>query len=313
MSDGTCLLCGGALPSLTYRGNPRKWCSESCLNRAARLRAKERGTRYYARCAIRVSTCEICGRLWSGRRGSKVPRTCPARECVLALKARMAREKYHAQQVRGRSAVGSCLDCGVPVKGGSTGLCRSCAVRRPDAAQQRLAAAILAARAVRLRPIVRFLERVSKPTLELSVGPRGRMSLHMGRQPSALQVLVAGPCANCGVSFVGVGKQARYCSESCTKRAANRRKTERSGGFVVSDARRWAIYARDQHTCQLCFKPVDITLSSYDRWSATLDHIECQSWVLVPDHSDSNLRLAHRYCNAVRNDESNPRWLALIA
>lgn len=60
---------------------------------------------------------------------------------------------------------------------------------------------------------------------------------------------------------------------------------------------------RDQWTCQLCGDPVDAALDSSDQWGATLDHIVCQSWTDSPDHSDSNLRLAHRWCNSVRADE----------
>jgi len=49
--------------------------------------------------------------------------------------------------------------------------------------------------------------------------------------------------------------------------------------------------------------PVDAALPPNDRWAATLDHIECQSWALMADHSEANLRLAHRMCNSIRSDE----------
>ena len=73
--------------------------------------------------------------------------------------------------------------------------------------------------------------------------------------------------------------------------------------FSIDPSVRYAIYDRDKWVCQLCMEPVDPTLVSPDPWSASLDHIECQSWVLVPDHSPANLRLAHRWCNSARNDE----------
>jgi hypothetical protein len=42
-----------------------------------------------------------------------------------------------------------------------------------------------------------------------------------------------------------------------------------------------------------------------DDWAPSLDHIEPQSWALIPDHSPANLRLAHRWCNSVRGDLSH--------
>lgn len=68
---------------------------------------------------------------------------------------------------------------------------------------------------------------------------------------------------------------------------------------------RLAIYERDGWICQLCFEPVDPDLHFNHRMAATLDHIECQSWALVPDHRPENLRLAHRSCNSIRRDRES--------
>lgn len=122
------------------------------------------------------------------------------------------------------------------------------------------------------------------------------------RPPQRLKprVFVSGPCAWCGEVFTIVDQvTARYCSDRCSRYAAR----DRSGRFVVSDTVRFAIYERDGWVCQLCFEPVDPGLPASDTWAATLDHIVCQSWTEEPDHSPSNLRLAHRWCNSVRGDE----------
>lgn len=70
----------------------------------------------------------------------------------------------------------------------------------------------------------------------------------------------------------------------------------------ISAADREVVYERDGWVCQLCFDPVDRLLAPNDRWAATLDHIECRSWSLVPDDRPENLRLAHRSCNSARRD-----------
>lgn len=70
----------------------------------------------------------------------------------------------------------------------------------------------------------------------------------------------------------------------------------------VSRAERHAIYDRDGWVCQLCGDDVPRGLDPNDKLAPTLDHIECRSWALIPDHSPENLRLAHRSCNASRRD-----------
>ncbi|MFC7330808.1 MULTISPECIES: HNH endonuclease [Nocardiopsidaceae] len=72
----------------------------------------------------------------------------------------------------------------------------------------------------------------------------------------------------------------------------------------MTRATRLAIYERDGWICQLCSEPVDPDLPYLDNWAASLDHIVCQAWTDEPDHSPENLRLAHRWCNSVRGDET---------
>src|SRR5690606_2982141 len=109
---------------------------------------------------------------------------------------------------------------------------------------------------------------------------------------------VQGVCAWCREPFVRKGMASPYCSREC-----NRKDNPKSG--FISRSGRLAIYERDNWTCQLCFEPVDPNLHYLDDWAASLDHIVPQSHMLVPDHSPSNLRLAHRWCNSVRGDESH--------
>lgn len=69
----------------------------------------------------------------------------------------------------------------------------------------------------------------------------------------------------------------------------------------VSRERRLAIYERDGWLCQLCGEPVDRDADpKRDNAAPSLDHIVPRSLQPVPDHSDANLRLAHRGCNARR-------------
>lgn len=129
--------------------------------------------------------------------------------------------------------------------------------------------------------------------------------------------------AECGHGYKGYPNSKlpvmRYCADcmrmerhrmrwaNLARRAALAAVTERST-FYISKAARLAIYERDEWTCQLCFDPAPITPDYQDPWAPTLDHIICQSWTEEPDHSPRNLRLAHRWCNSMRGNES--RWTA---
>lgn len=123
-------------------------------------------------------------------------------------------------------------------------------------------------------------------------------------QPGTWHTLfVSGPCKWCAGHFTAPAAsyetRSLYCSTSCA-RSFNRSKR---GRFTVPHPVRQQIYERDGWQCQLCGFAVDPDLDPTDKWAATLDHIEPQSHSLFPDHSEANLRLAHRWCNSFRCDD----------
>lgn len=103
-------------------------------------------------------------------------------------------------------------------------------------------------------------------------------------------------CTECG----GQVRQAFVPQPVCKTCRQSRRRF-----LPVTETERVAIYERDQWVCQLCDTAVDPSLPYTDKWSATLDHIECQSWALIPDHTARNLRLAHRSCNSRRGNKAD--------
>lgn len=115
------------------------------------------------------------------------------------------------------------------------------------------------------------------------------------------RMFVAGRCRRCSTAFVDRQITAVFCSPLCARRW-HRDEAKARKGYRVPRAIRTYVYKRDRNTCQLCRRPVDMTLPHQHPMSATLDHIVCQSWTLVPDHSPANLRLAHMICNAQRGN-----------
>lgn len=105
-----------------------------------------------------------------------------------------------------------------------------------------------------------------------------------------------GECSGCGSLISGVTTESPLCREC--RYARNR-------GSYIHPAVRALVYERDKWVCQICREPIDPALGASDRMSATLDHIECQSWALIPDHSPKNLRMAHRSCNSRRGNRGD--------
>lgn len=121
------------------------------------------------------------------------------------------------------------------------------------------------------------------------------------RGSAGKRVFTCGGCQWCGAQFVGLGV---YCSKKCA--GAVKFKRQSSGkSFTISPRKRAEIYERDEWTCQLCKFPVEQGLHYLNDWAPSLDHIIPRAATLIPDHSPSNLQLAHRMCNSMKGDGSN--------
>jgi len=95
-------------------------------------------------------------------------------------------------------------------------------------------------------------------------------------------------CPTCGYVFPKMHRTCPTCSPPAQKKR-----------WKISDTRRRAIYERDNWTCWLCGEPVDTSDDPRSGlWYPTLDHIVPR--VLGGDHSDDNLKCAHRTCNSSR-------------
>lgn len=85
-------------------------------------------------------------------------------------------------------------------------------------------------------------------------------------------------------------------------RDANGYWPQTGGSDWIDRTQRIAIYERDNWTCQICGEDIDRERHWNDDMAPSLDHIIPRSHMLIPDHSQGNLRTAHRRCNAVRGD-----------
>ena len=110
-----------------------------------------------------------------------------------------------------------------------------------------------------------------------------------------------GPVARMGKGACGkCGKEIRTASDD--PMCAECRRLDPGRTIPISRADRLAIYERDGWTCGICLESVDPAAQPNTTWDATLDHIVPRS--KGGTHATENLRLAHRWCNSARNDES---------
>lgn len=98
-------------------------------------------------------------------------------------------------------------------------------------------------------------------------------------------------CARCGAA----------CSRPRTKGQKPKFCTACRTGDWISPKRRHAIYERDSWQCWLCLESVDASLiGSRSPWRPSLDHVIPRAHGGADD--ESNLRLAHLWCNCTRSD-----------
>lgn len=221
---------------------------------------------------------------------------CRCDECR-AAKAADQRRLYHSYEARtgkrygvqpgGRVGVatirGTCETCGQVYFGHGARFCsRACLNARGEKRE-----ALWTARPAKTTDLVHVPRATAAPLNVL---------------PSYSVTFVSSRCDECGTWFVTHGDLATaHCSTRCWKRM-----DDRARGYVPDNVRRF-VYERDGWTCQLCGDPVDRDAAFPARLSATVDHIECVSWALLPDNSPANLRTAHAWCNSSRGNEGFTR------
>lgn len=293
MEEMTCRKCGAPFKR---KSGTRKINCESC-SPTRRIPQSRRGQ--CAKCGKDIyigknsrsqPVCLDCKRTAHGSRGM-YENGCRCDECTAAQSARVSmwansrRNKGYVRPSLRNMPTRTCATCGVKVRRSGSpaadGLALCDKHRREKAARDK------EAKCKRERKRAAFQRRMDKISEGVPANPNW--------------ILIQGTCRHCGEVFTrrsGPGGVSPYCSNACNRR----HRKPRGYKFKISLERRLAIYDRDNWTCQICHEPIDRKAGHLTNWAPTLDHIEPQSHARVPDHSDANLRTAHRWCNSVRGD-----------
>jgi hypothetical protein len=93
-----------------------------------------------------------------------------------------------------------------------------------------------------------------------------------------------------------------YKNEWSRKNGSGHRARAKRFGVKYTPINKTAIFERDKWICGLCGEPVDKIIPWPDLECATLDHIIPMS--LGGDHVESNVQLAHFFCNLLKRGEN---------
>lgn len=331
MANATCKTCGSTFEQTTGRGRPRAYC-DGCRRVDNRRRSRPKKP-----VELVDNTCNWCGLAFVG-----VPsrRYC-SDDCARAFRHRprgacsACGKPIHVSRTSApRPRCGDCREASLIEHGTPTGYgqhrrrgippCDSCrAAWNADCAERQRAARLRgwvrkdrpnkgrtcdecgkalrsnAGRAVDGLTLCKEHRAAKRARDRQRTARRRELERFVRRQAEGVSAnprwaWVQGQCEYCGEQFTRKGAASGYCSSKC------RRKDKKTKWITTT--RRLALYERDNWTCQLCMEPVDREADHLDPWAPTLDHIEPQSLALIPDHSDANLRTAHRWCNSVRGD-----------
>lgn len=141
------------------------------------------------------------------------------------------------------------------------------------------------------------------PDAEVQAHRRARANAAARAQRATQRLEYKIECGFCGGEFTGVSTR-RYCSARCSKRYELTQRECRRGRFRPTPAQRKRIHIRDGMRCHLCNTHVRTDVPHEHTLSATLDHVIPQS--IHTDHSDDNLKTAHRWCNTIRGNAPLP-------
>lgn len=145
--------------------------------------------------------------------------------------------------------------------------------------------------------------------------PRRRMARRKleraAKGTSATRSMVAGPCVECGTTYVHTratgGKRPLFCSAKCGRKVAERNRRALKKAAFRAPVYKRRVFERDRWVCQLCGKPTRpdkrATLGTKrpHPLAPVVDHI-----IPLGDsgtHEPSNAQCAHFLCNSLKSDK----------
>lgn len=304
-----CLICN---KEFKPKRSTAMYCTPECKKQAAKIRdAKRRGAQI-------IKDCPVCGKWFEiGKDGAKT-KYC-SDECFREARRIENRDRWRrANPGWDDGIIKTCEHCGKKFKANTRHIQRTryCSDNCRYQESYRLKAnengirpleeykkeIVEKAEENKARKIKERQEKREKAKSEREERERRskliRDSLYIHRE-----------CAVCGKQFKTIRHDQISCSERCAKRWQRRKKDKRINDIncVDDDITLMALYDRDNGICHICGDPCDYEDCTREGNNVTvgitypsIDHVIPLSKNGL--HSWANVRLAHHYCNAIKND-----------
>lgn len=94
----SCQGCGETIKQTTRRGNPRRWCSESCRVATGRRNGRYETNTWAPRCSVSFLPCELCGDVFTAR--TSKARVCKDPSCRRQYHRNRAGKHWHTRRAR---------------------------------------------------------------------------------------------------------------------------------------------------------------------------------------------------------------------
>ena len=133
------------------------------------------------------------------------------------------------------------------------------------------------------------------------------------KQPRATRREIECVCAECGISFISIGKTRKYCATKCFNKRNNRvselrrREKLKENGEIDWGLSLTKLIKRDKNLCHICgekcntkdYVKVDGAFIAGNQYPS-IDHLLPVS--MGGTHTWDNVKLAHRQCNAGKSN-----------
>lgn len=283
-SKRPCPVCGGIM---SYREDKKNaYCSKECRDKAL----------------AHMVVCAVCGKEFKGRMHHRQRQKYCSRECQFkAQKKREDQVCIQCGKVFHPHSMAKGLYCSHECSGIAlrTNMCAVCGKWVPSGRRfcsekcRAVWAWDLKTPGEQFDDMVEWMCRLSKAIA--------------GRE----RTLIAVGCEQCGKGFVTTSKTARYCSDRCRKRHANRLKDRRvyRNGIPDGSITLEKLFVRDGGRCRMCGLLMTFDCDPNSDAYPSIDHIVPLSRGGL--HQWPNVQLMCRGCNSDKTDRLLPSRGAL--
>ena len=291
----------------------KKYCSPECAKQGAKIRgAKRRGNDI-------IKDCPICGERFETKKNGALTKYC-SQDCADEARRIRQRDRWRAANPgwdEGMDKV--CEYCGErftdKAKSKHARFCSDECGQTWYSREIRGHGSLEDRRTIWEKQKAETRKRKAKERAERERAKRAEEKQKREQAKLIRDALFKkGTCVVCGESFMTIHSSQITCSDKCSRRWVRRKKDKRinSDNCVDHDITLSALFDRDNGRCHICGDECDWEDYKENDGNVcvgitypSIDHVQPLSKGGM--HSWANVKLAHHYCNTIKNDEMPTR------